>query len=120
MEKVECQAYFRRVEPGMLFWKSPLALHMEHQISATNKLNDKEQPRGRLEARVQTHQEWVVRSCLKDMLFGLDPVDVLVIGDQLFLDHFHGINALGLLQFYHQHLGVAAATNHANQVKVGQ
>ena len=50
---------------------------MEHQISATYKLNDEEQARRGLEARMQTHQKGMVGGRLKDMLFCLHPIDVL-------------------------------------------
>ena len=36
----------------------------------------------------------------------------LVIVDELFLHHFHGVNALGLPQLHQQHLRVAASSNH--------
>ena len=50
---------------------------MEHQISATYKLDDEEQARRGLEARMQTHQKGMVGGRLKDMLFCLHPIDVL-------------------------------------------
>ena len=60
---------------------------MEHQISATYKLDDEEQARRGLEARMQTHQKGMVGGRLKDMLFCLHPIDVLEYGYKNIKEH---------------------------------
>lgn len=44
----------------------------------------------------------------------------LVVVDELFLHHFHGVDALRLLQLHQQHLGVAASSDHPQQLEVCQ
>lgn len=44
----------------------------------------------------------------------------LIIIDELFLHHLHGINALGFLQSNQQHFGIAAPSNHPEQIKILQ
>lgn len=44
----------------------------------------------------------------------------LIIVDELFLHHFHGINALGFLQPNQQHFGIAAPSNDSEQIKILQ
>lgn len=44
----------------------------------------------------------------------------LFIHNKCFLDDFHGINLLGGLQFYHQHLGITTSANHFQYCKVVQ
>lgn len=45
MQKIECNTDFSCIKSSMLLWKSPLPLHVKHQISTSDKLNNKEQPR---------------------------------------------------------------------------
>jgi len=42
----------------------------------------------------------------------------LIIRDQSFLDDFHGIDASCLFELDHEHLCVAASSNHPNQLKI--
>lgn len=44
----------------------------------------------------------------------------LVVVDQLFLNHFHGVDPLRLLQLHQQHLSVAASSDHPQQLEVCQ
>lgn len=44
----------------------------------------------------------------------------LIIVDELFLHHLHGINALGFLQPNQQHFGIAAPSNDPQQIKILQ
>ena len=44
MQEVEGQTDLRGVEPGMLFWETALSLHVKHQVSTVDKLDDKKQP----------------------------------------------------------------------------
>ena len=44
----------------MFLWQPALPLHVEHEISSSNKFNDKEKSAWRLEARMQSDQERVV------------------------------------------------------------
>lgn len=44
----------------------------------------------------------------------------LVVVDQLFLHHFHGVDPLRFLQLHQQHLRVAAPSDHPQQLKVCQ
>ena len=44
VQKVESQTDFCRVEASVLLGQTALALHAEHQISATDELDDEEQP----------------------------------------------------------------------------
>ena len=44
----------------------------------------------------------------------------LVVGNQLFLDDFHGINAFGPLKFHHKYFGIASSANDSDKVKVRQ
>lgn len=55
----------------------------------------------------------MVRGGLEHVLLRLDPVDVLVVGDERLLDDLHRVDAARLLQLHHQHLGVAAAADDA-------
>ena len=87
MQEVQGQTYLCRVETGVFLWQSALPLHVEHQVPSPNKLNYKEQPRCRLEARVQAHEKRVVGSSLEHMLLCLDPINVLVVRHQFFLDY---------------------------------
>jgi hypothetical protein len=80
----------------------------------------------------------VVRGSLKHVLFSLHPVNVLsrgkiqlvsslgalierlylIISDEGLLDDLHRVDPPRLLQLDHQHLGVAAPSNYANQFKI--
>lgn len=60
MQEVQSKANLGCIETCMFFWKPTLPLHMEHEISSSNKFNDKEESAWRLEARMQPHQEGVV------------------------------------------------------------
>ena len=73
-----------------------------------------------LEARVKSNQEWVVACCLKDMLLGLHPVNVLVVCHQLLFNHLHCIDPLGRLQFDHKDLGIGATADDLDQVKISK
>lgn len=77
MQEVEGQGNFGRVEPGVLFGKASLTLHVEHEVAAADELDDKEQPGRRLEAGVEPHQERMVRGRFEDVLLRLNPVNVL-------------------------------------------
>ena len=77
VEEVERQRDLGRVEAGVLLGQAPLALHVEHQVAAAHELDDEEEARRRLEARVQPHQKRVVRRRLEDVLLRLHPVNVL-------------------------------------------
>lgn len=61
----------------MLFWQSSLSLHMEHQISATDEFNDKEQSGRGLEAGVKADQKGMVGGRFENVLFRLHPINVL-------------------------------------------
>lgn len=115
---VQRQRDFAGIEARVFLRQSALSLHVVHQIAASHEFDDEEQATRRLEARVQADQERVVRSDLEDVLFGLHPVDVLVVAYQRLLDHLHRVDALGLLQFDHHHLGVRAASDHTQQIEV--
>ena len=95
-------------------------LHVEHQISSSDELDDKEESAWSLEAGMETHQERVVGGCLEHVLLCLDPVNVLVVGDQLLLDHLHGVDPLGGLELHHQHLGVGSSPDDLDHVEVTQ
>ena len=77
MKEVEREADLRGVEPRVFLRQTALALHVEHEVAAAHELDDEEEPRRRLEAAVQAHQERVVRRRLEDVLLRLDPVNVL-------------------------------------------
>ena len=98
----------------------PLALHVEHEVAAADELDDEEESAGSLEAGVETHEEGVVGGRLEDVLLRLHPVDVLVVGDKLLLDHLHGVDPLGGLELHHQHLGVGAAADDLDHVEVAE
>lgn len=121
----------------MLFRQSSLSLHVKHEITPANKFDDEKESRGCLKAGVEANQERMIGGCLEHMLLCLHPVDILaigldidaaeetyytylIIGDQFLFDHLHGVDAFGFLQLHHQHFGVAAAANDANEVKVSQ
>ena len=118
MEEVESQADFRRVEPSVFLGQSSLSLHMKHKIATTHKFDDEKKPRGRLEARMEANKEGMVAGRLEDVFLRLDPVNVLVVSDHLLLDDLHGVEPTGLFQLHHQDFGVAAPTDHPDQVKV--
>lgn len=120
MQEIESQTDLRRVESRVFLRQSSLPLHVEHEITTTNELNDKEEPGRCLETRVQSHEEGVIRGGFKDVLFRLNPVDVLVIGDQSFLDHFHRVDPLRLPELDHEDLGVRASSDNAYQLEVRQ
>ena len=77
MQEVERETDLSGVESCVFLRQTALALHVEHEVSAADKLDDEEEPRGRLEAAVQAHQERVVGGRLEDVLLGLHPVNVL-------------------------------------------
>lgn len=81
MEKVERQTDFGSVEASMLFGQPPLALHVEHEVSASHELDHEEQPAGCLEAGMQPDEERVVRSCLEHVLLRLHPVYILQVNN---------------------------------------
>lgn len=56
----------------------------------------------------------------KPSVFDGTGVAHLIIVDELFLHHFHGVDALCFLQLHQQHLCVAASSNHPQQLKVCQ
>ena len=58
---------------------------MEHQVATAYEFDDEEKTRSCLEARVQTDQEWMIGRRLKDVLFSLNPVDILKKKKLLFL-----------------------------------
>lgn len=118
MQEVQRQTDLGRIEPRMLLGQPALPLHVEHQIAAAHKLNHEEQPRIGLEARVQPHQKRMIGRRLEHMLLGLHPVDVLVVRHQRLLDHLHRIDAARAAQLHHQHLRVAAAPDHADQLEI--
>ena len=61
----------------MLFWQSSLSLHMEHQVSATDEFNDKEQPGRGLEAGMKSDQKGMVGGRFENVFFCLNPINVL-------------------------------------------
>ena len=77
MQEVEGQADFRRVEPSVLLRQPPLSLHMKHEVAAAHELDDEKEPRGRLEAGMEAHQERMVGGRLKNVLFRLNPINIL-------------------------------------------
>ena len=77
MQKVEGKADLGGVESGVLLRQAALPLHVEHEVTAPDELDDEEEPRRRLEAAVQAHEERVVRRRLEHVLLRLDPVDIL-------------------------------------------
>ena len=93
---------------------------MEHQISASHKLDDKEESAGSLEAGMKTDKEGMVARRLEDVFLCLDPVNVLVVCDQFFLDNFHCVDSLGRLQLHHQDLGVRPSANDLDHVEVAE
>merc|ERR1719367_1232162 len=93
---------------------------MEHKIATTHKFNDEKKPRGRLKTGMKANQKWMVGRCFKHVFFGLYPVNILIISDQLLLDDLHCVYAFGILEFNHEHLGIASTANDTNEVKVGQ
>lgn len=77
MEEVKSQTYFCSIKSGMLLREASLPLHVEHQVTATDKLYDKEESGRSLEAGMQTHQEGMIGGSLKHMFLSLNPVNVL-------------------------------------------
>ena len=145
VQEVQCQADFRWVESGVFFGEAALPLHVEHQVSPADELDHEEEAGSSLEAGVEPHQERVVGSRLEHVFLRLNPVDILrkkkrrikiqtfffmaawknfsvvthlVIRDQLLFDDFHGVDPPSLLEFHHEHLGVRAPTDHADQLEV--
>ena len=47
MEKVEGKTDLSRVETSMLLGQTSLPLHVEHQVTSIDKLNDKEKSKGK-------------------------------------------------------------------------
>ena len=101
MEEMQSQRDFSGVETSMILVEFPHALHMEHQVTTSDEFDNEEQARFVLEAGVQAHEERIVRGRLEDMFLGLNPINVLVIVNERFLDDFHSVNSLGRLQFHH-------------------
>ena len=91
---------------------------MEHEIATPDELNHKEQPRGRLEARVQPYQERVIRGGLEDVLLRLHPVNILVVRYQRLLDYLHRVDALRRLELDHEDLGIGTPSDHADELKI--
>lgn len=77
MEEVQSQTNFCSIKSGMFLGEAPLPLHVEHQVTTTHKLYNKEESGRSLEAGMQTHQEGMVGGSLKHVLFSLNPVNVL-------------------------------------------
>lgn len=77
MEKVKCQTNFCSIKPSMFLREAPLPLHVEHEVTTTHKLYDKEESGWSLEAGMQTHQEGMVGGSLKHVFLSLNPVNVL-------------------------------------------
>lgn len=118
MQKVQGQRNLGGVESGVLLQQPPLTLHVEHEIAPAHEFDDEEQSGGRLEARMQTDEERMIGGRFEDVLLRLHPIDVFVVGDQRLFDHLHGVDALRLLQFDHQHFGVGTATDHTDQIEI--
>ena len=123
-------------------------LHVKHQITTTYEFNNKKQSRWRLEAWVKSNQKWMVWCRFKNMLFSLNPINILkekikyldptkdqicifntprnnviffsylIICHQFLFDDLHRVQSFRLLQFNHQYLGVASTANYTNQVEV--
>lgn len=79
MKEVQGQTNLSGIESGVFFWQPSLSLHMEHQISSSNELDDKEQSWGRLEARMESNQEGMIGGRFEHVFFRLNPIDVLQI-----------------------------------------
>lgn len=94
VQEVQRQRDLGRVEPRVLLRQPPLTLHVEHQIPSPDELDHEEQSARCLEAGVQADQEWVVRGGLEHVFLSLNPVDVLVVGDERLLYHLHSVYAL--------------------------
>ena len=71
MQVLQRDSDLGRVEARVLFRKTPLPLHVVHEVAAGDELDHEEQTRLVLEARVQTHEERVVRRHLEHVLLGL-------------------------------------------------
>jgi hypothetical protein len=51
---------------------------MKHEVTPTNKLNDKEEAARGLEAGVEPNEEGMIGSCFKHMLLRLNPINILL------------------------------------------
>ena len=74
-----------------------MPLHVIHEITASDEFDDEEQARWCLKAGVQTDKERMIRGLFEDVFFTLNPVDILVVVDDRFLDHFHGVETRRLM-----------------------
>ena len=63
MEVVECKGDLSRVEPCVLLRQSSVSLHVVHEVSAVDTLNDKEQPAGGGEGRREGRRGKKESSC---------------------------------------------------------
>lgn len=104
----------------MIFGKTALSLHVEHEIATTHEFDYEEQTRWRLEAGVQAHQKRMIWGRLKHVFLCLHPIDVLIVCHQGLLDHLHGVNPLSTLQLHHQDLRVGTTADHPDQLEVIQ
>lgn len=77
MKEIERKTDLCSIKSSVFFGQSPLTLHVEHQVAATHKLNHEEQPASGLEARMEAHEERVIRCRLEHVFLGLDPVYIL-------------------------------------------
>ena len=118
VQEAERHADLGRVEARVVLGQATLALHVVHQVAAAQVLDDEEEARLGLKARVQADQERVVRGLLEHVLLRLHPVDVLVVVHNGLLDHLHGVALLGALVLGQEDLGVRAAADHLDQVEL--
>ena len=79
MQEVEGERDLGRVKPGVLLGETSVALHMKHEVTPIDALNDEVESAVCLEAGVETHEERVIGRLLKDVLFRLHPVYVLQV-----------------------------------------
>ena len=71
MQEMQRDGDLGGVEARVLFGQPPLPLHVVHEVAAGDELDHEEQTRLVLKARVQTHEERVVRRHLEHVLLRL-------------------------------------------------
>lgn len=90
----------------MFLGQSTLPLHVEHKIATSDEFDDEEEPRGRLETRMEANEEGMIRGCLEYVLLRLHPVDILVVRYQCLLYNLHSIDPLCTFKLDHEYLRV--------------
>ena len=95
---MKCKWNLSRIESRVFFWQFSLFLHVEHQISTVDVLDDEKQARRAWEAGMKSDKERMIRGCFENMLFSLNPVDVFFVANELFFDDFHRVKTLCCVQ----------------------